>query len=275
MGLASWCQEEMILELPFYACLQLFVCGWKLCLCSQIKNWFHVKNVELWTKDEKWIIKGFRIDPLLNSSFSFPPSFSFEEIETQKSKLICFRSDTLIYSLWPQKLREKDESMNLKSSLICAVSITLPHPHGYQLYSRLLLAGEDVRWEVWKDSWSRGPGSLKNASLAALLPYSVLHAGLRYSSTIIYMWLSNTQCTLDSQLCPTVCDPKDCSEPGSTAHGILQARILEWVAIPFARGSSWPRDWTQVSCIAGRFFTLWATRASYEEPANSLGYFHI
>ena len=44
-------------------------------------------------------------------------------------------------------------------------------------------------------------------------------------------------------------------------HGILQARILEWVAIiPFSRGSSWPRDWTRVSCIAGRFFTTWATQ---------------
>ena len=41
---------------------------------------------------------------------------------------------------------------------------------------------------------------------------------------------------------------------------ILQARILEWVAIPFSRGSSWPKDWTEVSCIAGRFFTIWATR---------------
>ena len=48
--------------------------------------------------------------------------------------------------------------------------------------------------------------------------------------------------------------------PGSSVHGILQARILEWVAIPFSRGSSWLRDWTWVSCIAGRFFTTWASR---------------
>ena len=52
----------------------------------------------------------------------------------------------------------------------------------------------------------------------------------------------------------------DCSLPGSPVHGILQARILEWVAISFSRGSSQPRDWTQVSCIAGRCFNLWATR---------------
>ena len=57
----------------------------------------------------------------------------------------------------------------------------------------------------------------------------------------------------------TLCDPMDCSLPGSTIHGIFQARILEWVAIPFSRRSSQPRDWTQVSHIVGRRFTLWAT----------------
>ena len=62
---------------------------------------------------------------------------------------------------------------------------------------------------------------------------------------------------------PTLSDSMDCSPPGSSVHGILQARILEWVAIPFSRGSSWPRDWTWVPCIAGRFFTIWATREAY------------
>ena len=54
--------------------------------------------------------------------------------------------------------------------------------------------------------------------------------------------------------------PQDCSSTGSSVHGVLQARILEWVAIPFSRGSSWPRDWTWVSYIARRFFTVWATK---------------
>ena len=62
------------------------------------------------------------------------------------------------------------------------------------------------------------------------------------------------------QMYPTLCDPKDCSFPGSSVHGILQARILEWGAIPFSRGPSQPRDQTQVSHIAGRFFTVWAMR---------------
>ena len=59
-----------------------------------------------------------------------------------------------------------------------------------------------------------------------------------------------------AQSCPTLCDPVDCSLPGSSVHGILQARILEWVAISFSRGSSRPRDQTQMSRIAGRCFTL-------------------
>ena len=63
-----------------------------------------------------------------------------------------------------------------------------------------------------------------------------------------------------SQSCPTLCHPVDCSPPGSSMHGILQAGILKWVAISFSRGSSRPRDRTQVSCIAGRRFNLWATR---------------
>ena len=55
-----------------------------------------------------------------------------------------------------------------------------------------------------------------------------------------------------AQSCPTLCDPMDYSLPGSSVHGIFQARVLEWIAISFSRGSSWPRDRTQVSCVAGR-----------------------
>ena len=66
-----------------------------------------------------------------------------------------------------------------------------------------------------------------------------------------------------AQSCLTLCDPVDCSLPGSSVHGILQARILEWVAIAFSRGSSQPRDRTRVSCFAGRRFILWATREAF------------
>ena len=63
-----------------------------------------------------------------------------------------------------------------------------------------------------------------------------------------------------TQSCLTLHDPMDCSPPGFSVHGILQATVLEWVAISFSRGSSQPRDRTQVSHIAGRRFNLWATR---------------
>ena len=61
---------------------------------------------------------------------------------------------------------------------------------------------------------------------------------------------------LVTQSCPTLCNPMDCSPPGSSDHGIFQARILEWVAMPTSRGSCRPRDQTWVSCTAGRFFTI-------------------
>ena len=82
----------------------------------------------------------------------------------------------------------------------------------------------------------------------------ILHEASQTKTNIWY----HLYCCLVAQLCLTLCDPMDCSLPGSSVHGILQARILEWVAISFSRGSSRPRDWTQVSRIAGRLFNLWA-----------------
>ena len=63
-----------------------------------------------------------------------------------------------------------------------------------------------------------------------------------------------------AESCLTLCDPMDRSLSGSSIHGVFQARILEWVAVSFSRRSSWPRDWTQVSLIVGRCFSVWATR---------------
>ena len=69
---------------------------------------------------------------------------------------------------------------------------------------------------------------------------------------------------ISPQSCPILCDPMDCSPPSSSAMGILQARTLDWVAMPSSRGSFQPRDQLQVSCIAGRFFTIWAIREALE-----------
>ena len=66
-----------------------------------------------------------------------------------------------------------------------------------------------------------------------------------------------------TQSCPTLSDPMDCSIPGFSVHGIFQARLLEWVAVPFSRGSSQPKGGPQVSLTAGRFFTIWATREAH------------
>ena len=71
------------------------------------------------------------------------------------------------------------------------------------------------------------------------------------------MWSDNE--VLVAQSCPTLCKPMDCSPPGSSVYGFLQARILKWIAIPFSRGSSRSRDQTRGSSISGRFFTIWAT----------------
>ena len=72
--------------------------------------------------------------------------------------------------------------------------------------------------------------------------------------------MTNLKWSEIAQSCLTLCNPMDCSLPGSSVHGIFQARILEWIAISFSRGSSRPRDRTQVSHIVGRHFTIWATR---------------
>ena len=76
----------------------------------------------------------------------------------------------------------------------------------------------------------------------------------RKSKSDIYLPSESPQpvwCVLVAQLCPTLFDPMDYSPPGSSVHGMLQARILEWVAVPFSRGSSPPRD-----RITSRFFTV-------------------
>ena len=93
---------------------------------------------------------------------------------------------------------------------------------------------------------------------------------------------------LVTQLCPTLCNPMECNLPDFSVHGILQVRILEWVAVPFSRGSFQARDQTQVPCIAGRFPTISATRdinnnhykgsqrpsVCYSSTTHLLTYFH-
>ena len=91
------------------------------------------------------------------------------------------------------------------------------------------------------------------------------HPAVHINKTLgdVVIWLSGQ---LDegegevTQSCPTLCDPMDCNQLGFSIHGILQARKLEWIAISFTKGSSRPRDQTQVSRTGSRTFNLWATR---------------
>ena len=78
-----------------------------------------------------------------------------------------------------------------------------------------------------------------------------------------YFKISKMEKRKVAQSCLTLCDPMDCSLPGSSVHGIFQAIVPEWIAISFCRGLSQPRDPTWVSCIVDRCFTVWATREMY------------
>ena len=128
------------------------------------------------------------------------------------------------------------------------------------------------RQEYWRGLPFPSPGDLPNPgiepgspalqanSLPTELQGKPIH-GLRHVET---------SQVLVAQSCPTLRNPMDCSPPGSSVHGILQARILEWVAIPFFRGSSQPRGRTRVSHIVDRFFTVRATWEAPKVPYPSL-----
>ena len=95
------------------------------------------------------------------------------------------------------------------------------------------------------------------SSHTCLCHHTYMHIGISitmYECVYIYVRVK----VLVTQLC--LCDPMDCSPPGSSICGILQAGILEWIAMPFSKGCSQPRDQTWVSHMAGKFFSIWATR---------------
>ena len=101
----------------------------------------------------------------------------------------------------------------------------------------------------WSGKGSETTEQLNNNNIC-LRPLNILK--INYSSSFLNVNL------LVSQSYPTLWDPMDCSLPGSSVHGISQAGIMEWFAISFSKGFFWTRDQTWVSCIAGRFFTIWA-----------------
>ena len=165
-----------------------------------------------------------------------------------------FDPKTIIYNEMLAKLAQRGASIcSLPSDIINLGR----HTYKWSCWGQL--------WEAWEWSLQRGiqtqetgnkwvqinSSEFLDSTLPEASPTSE-RLESRYSCVCIKMKVS--------QSCPTLCDPMDNSLPGPCAHGTLKTRILEWVAIPFFKGSSWPRDWTWVSCTAGRFFTIWATR---------------
>ena len=110
---------------------------------------------------------------------------------------------------------------------------------------------------AWRIPWTEEPGGQQSMGSQRVGPNWATKQQQQRVPFLLFLLV------LVVQSCLTLCDLMDYSPPGSSDHGILQARILEWVSVSFYRGSFWPRDWTQVFCIAGRFFPFWTTREAY------------
>ena len=128
---------------------------------------------------------------------------------------------------------------------------------------RFMILGYKVSSEVLKDMFIFNEIEMK--FLYRMIPWqfriiiqdSILFLNLPKDMGKKKMFWLSFWCIV-AQSCQILCDPMDYSPPGSSVHRILQGRILEWFAMPFSRGSSQPRDWTWVSHIAGKLFTVWA-----------------
>ena len=112
-------------------------------------------------------------------------------------------------------------------------------------------------------------GATQDGQVIVERSYRMWSTGEGNGKPLQYSCLENPMNSMKSesevaQSCPTLFDPMDCSLLGCSVHGNFQAIILEWIAISFSRGSSLPKDWTQVSHIVDRCLTVWATRKVHE-----------
>ena len=98
--------------------------------------------------------------------------------------------------------------------------------------------------------------------------YSFIHSAKFLKYLLSWQWSGKKVKVLVAQLCPNLCNPMDCGPQGSSVCGIFQARVLEWVAVPFSRGSSQSRDQTLVSCVADGLFTAETTREAWHVIVN-------
>ena len=118
---------------------------------------------------------------------------------------------------------------------------------------------DDIRQSCFIPDYKSIKKTIKAFDLSRLIMMSALYQVERSLFNCAFFMLKV------AQLCQTLCNTMD-----YTVHGILQARVLEWPAFPFSRGSSQPRNQTRVSCTAGRFFTSWATRVALLEEEASI-----
>ena len=183
---------------------------------------------------------------------AYSPLYLFIQLRAVKVSKVCL-------PYWTQLCKATD-----LFCLIPAVSTSLSTYHWEGEEGRGKRWAE--KWDGWMDGceggrkkdWKKGrmeEGAKEEMQWKRKKPSS----GLWTPSLLLLLyhtrWWSKVN-ILAAQLYLTLCDPMSCSPPGSSVHGILQARILEWLSIPFSKGSSWPRDQTQVSCIAGDWNTF-------------------
>ena len=173
-------------------------------------------------------------------------SFSFTNSPSNEySGLISFRLDWLDFLAVQESLKSLLQKHSSKTSKAYFFIVQLLHPY--------IATGKTI-------ALTRRTFVGNIMSLLFMLSRLVI-TFLPRNKCLLISWLQSLQWFYEvAQSRLILCDPMDCSLPGSSVHGILQARVLEWVAFPFSRGSSQPWDWTQVSLIAGRHFTVWATR---------------
>ena len=153
-----------------------------------------------------------------------------------------FCKDSISTGEW--KIHMSDTYELTSSFCFLYISSKLSQPWWYQYFGVVILC-----WELSVPSLNSHSFKLWNYKLRQFHP-SVYQYLLRWSIKIL-IWMKSAclklkhyVCVVDAHLCPTLCDSMNCNPPGSSVHGILQSRILGWVAGPFSRGSSRPRDWT-------------------------------
>ena len=216
-------------------------------------------------------------------------SFSFSIIPSEEHPgLISFRMDWLDLLAIQRTLKSLLQHHSSKASVLwCSAFFTVQLPHPYMTTGKIIaLTRRTFVGKVMSLLFN-----ILSRLVITFLPRSkrLLISWLQSPSAVIKITLNNNQNYTNLFLSPllvkprsltafktcrllfncwlTLCDPVDCSLPGSSIHGISQARILEQVAISFSRGSSWCRDWTCICCIGRLILCCWATQESFQAGA--------